>query len=136
MKHTVLLLLSFLVVLSCNNDDDNQNGSTDSEAVGTWELIEIYSDPGDGSGDFVAVESDKSIQFNANGTLSSNANLCLVFSQPGEMSTGLYSEEDGSFTITDCETMPVTAYYELIDSNLIVSYFCIEGCQEKYEKVE
>jgi hypothetical protein len=134
MKNIIVLIVIGFSLIACSNDDDAN--SADAELVGTWKLVSIYSDPGDGSGDFVAVSSDKTITFNADGTLNSNANLCLLFSETGESSSGTYSETEGSFTITDCETMPVTANFELIDSDLIISYFCIEGCQEKYEKVE
>lgn len=135
MKKTLTLYLSIVFMFSCNSDDNQQN-NINSDVVGNWKLIEVYADPGDGSGDFVPVESEKTITFTTNGTMSSNANLCLVFSDPGETSIGTYSESDTSITITDCEISPVTAYYEIATTNLIVSYFCIEGCQEKYEKVD
>jgi hypothetical protein len=135
MKHIVFVLIAFLSFVTCSSDDDNTT-TIEPGLIGNWKLVAIYSDPGDGSGDFAAVSSDKTIAFNANGTLNSNANLCLLFSETGESSSGTYSETEGSFTITDCETTPVTAYYELVGVDLIISYFCIEGCQEKYEKIE
>ncbi|OUR96096.1 hypothetical protein A9Q86_16600 [Flavobacteriales bacterium 33_180_T64] len=133
MKHFVLVLIAFLFVMSCSNDDNPTVNQP--ELVGNWKLIAIYSDPGDGSGDFFSVESDKMIQFTANGMISSNANLCLLFSESGEPSTGTYSETESTISILDCQTMPYSSSFEIISSNLIISYPCIEGCQEKYIKL-
>ena len=135
MKRITIVLMTFLFVISCSSDDDN-NTTIEPGLIGNWKLVAVYSDPGDGSGDFVPVSSDKTIQFNANTIINSNANLCVLFSDVGEPSSGTYSEADESFTITNCDIMPVTGYYELGNSNLIISYLCIEPCQEKYEKVD
>ena len=117
-------------IMACS-DDDNTN-SSDFELLGTWKLIEIYSDPGDGSGDFVAISSEKTIQFNADGTLSSNANLCDIFSEPLESSAGTYSELEATISIIGCQS---SSTFEIVGANLIVSYSCIEFCQEKYVKL-
>jgi len=135
MKNTLLLFLSFILVLSCSNDDDKKTTSN-SEIIGTWKLIEVYADPGDGSGDFVSVESDKVITFNTNGTINSNADLCILFSDSGALSSGTFSETEMTITIADCDTSPSTVFFEIDGANLILSYVCIEGCQEKYSKEE
>ena len=136
MKHVILLCLAFVCLSSCNDDDENRTIIPNAnDIVGTWNLIEVYADPGDGSGDFVPIESDKRIEFMADGSMSSNANLCFIFSDVGETSIGTYSEEDSSFDISDCDNEPATANYEIIDSHLIVYYPCIEACDEKYEKI-
>lgn len=136
MKHIFLYCFAFVCLSGCKDDDDNSAMDITNDIVGTWKLIEVYADPGDGSGDFVPIESDKRIEFMANGTMSSNANLCFIFSDVGETSIGTYSIDDMSFSISDCDNGPATANYEIVDSQLIVSYFCIEACQEKYVKEE
>ncbi len=135
MRHIIGLCILFLSMLSCN-DDDNQPNVLTSDVVGSWNLKAVYADPGDGSGDFQPVDSDKVIEFMANGEFSSNANLCYIFSDVGEASSGVYSEENTTLMISGCDISPTTVNYEIIDSELIVSYFCIEGCLEKYEKVQ
>lgn len=135
MRPIMGLCILFLSVLSCN-DDDNQPNVLTSDVVGSWNLKAIYADPGDGSGDFQPVDSDKVIEFMANGEFSSNANLCYIFSDVGEASSGVYSEANTTLMISGCDISPTTVNYEVIDSELIVSYFCIEGCLEKYEKVQ
>ena len=136
MKNVAIVILSLLFVLSCSSDDDNQNETIDSEVIGNWKLIEVYADPGDGSGDFVSVESAKLIGFEANGSFNANADLCLIFSETGGTSSGTFSEIDMTISIADCDVFPSLATYEVMDSRLIISYPCIEGCQEKYIKVE
>lgn len=133
---TIFFLCILLNVLSCKDDDSTMPILIDNDVVGTWRLIATYADPGDGSGDFQVVESNKSIQFLNNGAFVSNANLCVIFSDIGEASAGVYSEEDATLTVSGCDMSPVTATYEINESGLIVSYFCIEGCREKYVKIQ
>jgi len=63
-----------MAVSACKGDDD----TTDNEIVGVWKLIQISIDPGDGSGTFQDVETDKTIEFKADGTLISNGSICTV----------------------------------------------------------
>jgi len=130
MKNIGVLIVVVFSIMACS-DDDNAN-SADFELLGTWKLIEIYSGPDDGSGDFVAKNSEKTIQFNADGTLSSNANLCDIFSGPLESSAGTYSEIEATISIIGCQS---SSTFEIVGANLIVSYSCIEFCQEKYVKL-
>ena len=134
MKKFVIIIMTCLIATSCSNDDD-KNAADKPELLGNWKLIEIYADPGDGSGDFIEVESDKTISFEANDIVESNGNLCLFYSDAGEPSTGTYSEEDGTITVGTCGIIVSSTTFEIVDENLILSYLCIEACQEKYIKV-
>lgn len=54
------ILLSIIIILAlscCSTTDDDK----DRELVGEWKLIEILSDPGDGSGTFKTVNSEKKL---------------------------------------------------------------------------
>lgn len=136
MKHILLIWIALVCLSSCKDDNDMQLKNTTDEVLGQWKLIEFYADPGDGSGDFQQIESEKRILFMTDGTVSSNANLCILFSEVGETSTGTFSEEDMSISISGCDISTSSVNYEMVGSQLIVSYFCIEGCLEKYEKIE
>ncbi|MDT0557276.1 hypothetical protein RM697_01370 [Ichthyenterobacterium sp. W332] len=134
MKNVVILCMLCVFFIACNNDDTNNSQVTD--IVGTWKLIEYYADPGNGVVNFIPIVSDKTIEFNADGSLSSNADLCQLFSETGDASNGTYSELDSTYTISGCQIQPFTGSYEIINSELFFSYICIEPCVEKYIKVE
>nr|WP_321245033.1 hypothetical protein [uncultured Psychroserpens sp.] len=133
MKNIGVLIVMVFSLIACSDNDNAK--SADAELLGTWKLSEIYSDPGDGSGDFASVDSEKTISFLSNGTVNSNANLCFIFSEIGQSSTGTYSETDMTIIISDCNLNPATVFFEIDGSNLILSYACIEACQEKYIKL-
>ena len=72
MKKIIFYLFSILLVVSCKNDDDNvQFQPSYTNPVSHWQLIEIYADPGDGSGDFNPVDSNKTITFYSDNFISS-----------------------------------------------------------------
>jgi len=134
MKRIAVIVLACICIISCSSDDD-KNASESPDLLGSWKLIEVYADPGDGSGDFVDVTSDKTITFMADETLESNGNLCNAFSNAGEPSDGAYSQEDGTIIVGTCGIVEYQISFEIIDDNLIVSYPCIEACLEKYSKI-
>ena len=72
MKKQVFLFLALGFLYSCDKDDDK---STDKGLIGNWKLIEVLADPGDGSGTFAVVESNKIITFQQNGIITSNGTL-------------------------------------------------------------
>ncbi len=132
---SIFIVLTFLLVLSsCSNDDDNSNQET-SELLGTWQLIEIYADPGDGSGDFMTVDSDKTISFESDGTVASNGSLCGFSTTTGEVTMGIYSESDSTISGEDCSNQQFLTSFNMENGRLILSFPCIEACQEKYIKL-
>lgn len=134
-KITLILTGLFLLVLSCKNDDDSNNNVNEPTLIGTWQLIEIYGDPGDGSGGFEPVDSDKSISFFENGTLTSNGSLCNMSNQAGDSTNGTYNTEESVILPSDCSFENYQIFFEIENSNLILSYPCIEACNEKYIKL-
>ena len=134
----ILSLLSIILV-GCSNNDENID--TDKSIVGNWKLIEIYIDPGDGSGNWNPVEDGYTYNFSENGEFTSTR-----FS---ECSTGEYSIDSNQLTLEfDCNGF--TAGIEEPEGTFIEDYFfesntvifvpiylnCIEGCGWKFEKVE
>lgn len=133
MKKIAFLFTLLVLTVSCSDDDDNKTTPPQS-IVGTWKLIEVYSDPGDGSGDFTAVESDRTITFNADGTLTSNGNLCYMTIDTDVSTSATYSE---NALLLNCgfEEESLEYTYEINESHLIINYPCIEACQAKYSKI-
>ena len=128
MKFAHILFCSSVLIMfsSCKKEED-------PALVNTWKLIEILADPGDGSGTFQPVNSNKTISFFADGIVSSNGELCQMSAESGSGSSGMYSESDRSITPNNCGISPFTIYYEFDGSHLILNYPCIEACREKYE---
>ena len=134
MKNIAVYIIMIFSLFACSDDDNTK--STDAELLGTWKLSQVYMDPGDGSGDFTDVVSDKTITFLSNGTINSNADLCFIASEIGQSSTGTFSEMDLTISILGCDVTPSLIYFEIVGDNLIISYLCIEACQEKYLKLD
>lgn len=129
MKKLLLVLFTGLLILSCSN-----NSSNEVELIGKWQLAEVLADPGDGSGTFEAVESDKEIEFLSNNTVVSNSALCTM-GVGSDQSLGSYDPESGYIHPQDCNGSNVRISYQIVDSKLQLSYMCIEACVEKYVKV-
>lgn len=129
MKFKVFIFISLLAIFSCNNDEDSN-----VELIGTWELIEVLVDPGDGSGVFQPTDSNKTIQFNNDKTLNSNSYLCSMFSIANEASTGEYNEQEQTIFSLSCNSQMVLNY-QIENNRLIINHFCIEACAEKYIKI-
>lgn len=134
MKKSILFLSIISLLLSCSK---KECGFGNNCPIGEWVLIEQLVDPGDGSGVFMPVESDKTIQFKKNGSLSSNGEMCAMSGSSDESSNGTWSADDNTLTIEDCfgSLGELHITFELFGEFLILHYPCFEGCAQKYEKI-
>ncbi|GJM34584.1 MAG: hypothetical protein DHS20C18_35850 [Saprospiraceae bacterium] len=133
MKNAIFILLAIATVLSCTPKD---GGHSENDAlVGKWKLTAQLMDIGDGSGTFNPVVSEKTIEFLADGSVTSNGSLCQMTDQPEQATKGTYATNDLTISPTDCSTNGHKIFYELKNSELIISYPCIEPCRHKYVKV-
>lgn len=134
MKKSILFLSIMSLLLSCSKKDC---GFGDNCLVGEWKLIEQLADPGDGSGVFTQVESDKTILFKKSGKLNSNGNMCTMSSSSDESSNGTWSADNNILTIEDCSASLGEGHitFEVSGEFLILHYLCIEGCAQKYRRV-
>jgi len=130
MKKILFILLTVGILYSCDNDNFN----SDTELVGNWKLIEVLSDPGDGSGTFNSVESDKIITFENDGTITSNGNLCDLSITSDNQTSGTYSISEMTFTPANCNNLENDIPFNQNGNILIITYRCIEGCAAKYKK--
>ncbi len=140
MKHSVFLF--FLCFLISCSEKDPISFTEEDDLQGTWLLIEQYADPGDGSGDFIKVDSDKTIQFFADGSFLGNGSFCT-------MTFDSKTESNGTYTVTDeltefssenylapenCDFEGPKVFLHFENGNLILSYQCFEGCAQRYVK--
>ncbi|WP_236581821.1 hypothetical protein [Sphingobacterium spiritivorum] len=78
---------------------DSSKGSENIGITGRWKLVEVYADPGDGSGKYRAVDSKKLLTFKANGTVEvQNGDLCMVSIHSDNNATSTYEILDKSET--------------------------------------
>ena len=131
MKKIILLMSIMVFTISCSKE----KSETETELIGQWKLIEVNADPGDGSGTFQSVESDKVVVFLKNGTVTSNGTICHISIESNNPTSGTYSISDSTISSSDCVQTELDISFELINSILILRYPCIEGCQEKFKKI-
>ncbi|MGJ8592455.1 MAG: lipocalin family protein [Aquaticitalea sp.] len=134
MKTKFLIFAIVLAFFSCS-DDDNIPPQAVPEVVGTWKLVGVYLDPGDGSGDFETVDSQKTVQFMTDGTVTSNGSLCVSSAETDNPMSGTYSLEESTITSLECNDTTIPVTFELVNSQLIIHYTCIEPCKEKYDRI-
>ena len=120
----ILVIISFLT--SCKKNDRDS-------LTGTWLLKEVLMDPGNGSGVFTAVSSDKNLVFNTNGNVNSNGVICDMSIESNTSTAGSYSEIDSTIISTTCPNLILK--YEVSGDTLILIYPCFEPCKAKYIKV-
>lgn len=130
MNKVLIVLFSIGVLISCSKSDDNKN----SDLIGKWKLIEVLSDPGDGSGTFHSVSSEKIIEFQSNGTITSNGSICDMSVESVSSSSGTYSLSDSIINSSDCPSSPLKIKFHKNGSTLTISYPCDEACIAKYIK--
>ena len=129
----ISIALIFLILSACNSDD-NEPPSTG--ITGEWLLVEMLADPGDGSGIFVPVDSEKRITISAGGTYSSNGDVCSFTSEVTTATNGSYSEDNDSYIIECSNMFPGFVRINLDDDHLIISFPCIEPCQQKFRRID
>lgn len=133
MKYLLLTALSIFIVTSCSPPKEPIDVTG---LIDTWQLIEIYSDPGDGSGDFVQVDSDKTIEFLSNGFVVATGSFCSLSTSSDGIEEASY--DDNTMQITaQCNNQDFIITYRLDDEadEIELSYPCIEGCAAKFKRI-
>ena len=128
MKKFIVLSMTVVFFLFCSKKEKDE-----TQLVNEWRLIEVLADPGDGSGQYEPVNSDKSIQFFSDGTVQSNQSLCGF--DPNYAGTGIYDTTEGVIIPDDCFDPLLRISFRLEGANLILHHPCIEECGEKYVRV-
>lgn len=134
MNKLASLLIVITMLFSCEKNEGDKTAeilsNSTSQIVGNYKLTETLLDPGDGSGTFQPVSSNRVISFHTNGTVSSNGNLCFVSSSSNTVSTGTYSMTDSTIQVATCNSLS----FHLNGGELIIDYPCIEPCRGKWVK--
>jgi hypothetical protein len=134
---TLLIVLTFWSVSSCKKYTNCGFGEEQTGITGKWRLVEELMDPGDGSGTFQPVTSNKEIVFNSNGTFEANGEMCAMSSQSGSVHAGTYDSTTETFTPANCASIGAMPFHYSVNGNtLILSYPCICGCLQKYQRIQ
>ncbi|MBL1409871.1 hypothetical protein [Sphingobacterium faecale] len=139
MKRCALVFTVIITVLfySCKKSDETSTAPF--ELAGKWKLTEVYADPGNGAGKFRKIEGKKTLEFTKGGQVkSTNGDLCFInlYSSANESSNFEVKEMyDGlnKIVLEKCET---EISFEIKADELTLYYNCIEGCGEKFKRVE
>ena len=126
MKISFAILVILSLFTSCKKKERDS-------LTGTWELKEVLMDPGNGSGVFTAVSSDKNLVFHTNGNVNSNGIICDMSIESNTSTSGTYSAIDSSIISATCQNLIIN--YELNGDTLILIYPCFEACKAKYNRV-
>jgi|GEM_PF-1296224 len=133
-RHTMRLHFFFTammtLLLGCAPDDV----ALAPELQGTWKLEAMYMDPGDGSGAYMPVDSDRTLDVKASGEVKSNGDLCRMSTESNGTTTGVLSTSTQQLEISQCQSsFPIR--YALINDYLYLYYPCIEGCGMRFVKI-
>lgn len=140
MFKNILGLLLLVLMISCSKSEKAElilsepapTVEVDPTVIeGKWKLVETYSDPGDGSGNFAPVNSNKTFEFFKNGTLVSNGEICSLTTTTQNPSTTNYSVRCKTIICPNNFHMS----FSLENGELLVHFPCIEGCTFKFEKI-
>jgi hypothetical protein len=134
MKKQSISILSILFILfSCS--DDSPEPTTD--LIGKWKLVEVLNDPGDGSGVFGKVNSEKHLIFGYNEMVTSNGDMFSNSTEIGVSTTAIYSLDDSTIMKSATSTPFEKLYFQLEKGQLTMGNFgCIEACSAKFTKVK
>ena len=128
MKTFLPALFCLLLLISCEKE------AAPTGILGEWQLIAILADPGDGSGEFRPVDSEKRITFFENGNYSSNGLICEFTQNASGSAEGNYTSTEEGYQI-ECPGVPGFPINLRIENGfLLVSYPCIEPCMLKFRK--
>jgi len=131
MKNLLSLILFVIIFSGCKKDKDEDNPTT--SYCETWKLVEVLEDPGDGSGVFESVDSEKTITIDCdNNKVSSNGDLCSLSTTSDNATEGEFSSADDKITPNDCSDRAISI--SISDDHLILTYTCFEACRAKYKK--
>lgn len=132
MKKLFFVIVVSAIICSCSKNEEKTNKA---EIVGRWGLKAVLSDPGDGSGTFQEIDSDKIIEFFDDGRIKSNGTLCDMSPLTGFPTEGTYSLSDSTISSSACQNLPMKLTFQISGSYMIINYPCIEPCRAKFVKL-
>jgi hypothetical protein len=133
MKKIIYFIICYSLLTSCSNSDNETK--INSEEVGEWKIVEVFSDIGNGTGSYNPVEQNKFIVFKANGSVTSNINYCNTNTNNDLLKIGTFNPNTKQIKPLEsaCLLTNSPIDYEIVNNHLILTYQSIETYREKYE---
>ncbi len=135
MKRLLLILLP-LFILGCGSDD-NYVADFFYSPTTYWKLSAKLNDPGDGSGTFQPVISERVLTIEVYRVVT-NGSMCTPDGPVGPDEFADYDSNTPEFFVMNCDSTDVPrhfSYFFLDDSNeLILDLGCDEPCWLRYER--
>lgn len=128
----VLVILAVMSAFSCSKY--SCTGEDEISIIGKWKLVERLVDPGDGSGRYKKINTDRTVEFFEDGRVLFNQSICDADFVNGDTESGIYTENQ-TVIIPDCFEGNVFYRYSIQGSCLILSPSCFEGCGDKYVRI-
>lgn len=137
MKWNSILFVSILSLFFSGCEKDKTCGfaetSEENGLIDEWKLVEVLMDPGDGSGTFQPIVSNKTITFCSDGTFLANGEMCSMTDQASTSHVGDYFISTGILNPENCaSTQPLNITFTWSGDTLLLYYPCFEGCAQKY----
>jgi hypothetical protein len=114
MKKIIQFLVVAMSFVACSKNAPENGG--DAALTGKWNLEMVRADPGDGSGTYQPIESNRVIEFKADG----------AFSDPARPQFNRYSRQDDVITLTSTFTSETYHFY-IEELNSMSLAFSLEG---------
>lgn len=138
MKHLFLLLFLPILFVSCSSDDNfvidylPTNNSL-------WQLEATLFDPGDGSGTFTPVQSDRILAFEVSRIIS-NGPFCSLTAPVGPEEVAVYGAAETEIIAAPCnsgrDSLRLILTYEEAADRLMLDLGCEEPCQLRYKRLQ
>lgn len=149
MKNITFITSIFILLISCNSDD-NDNDNLDTRLFGNWELIKVGTGNESGELQWQVIEDGYYISLNNNLTYETNNPAACT---NNGVNNGSYITTENSnenelsniinITIDNCSNEPNSTveesyFYIFENENLILiprDSSCVEGCQYVFKKL-
>jgi hypothetical protein len=122
------LLLLTVLFCSCKLRSANNASQQESQLIGKWKMTQYYADIGDGKENWVEADKERTIEFKENG----------AFIDSEQANAGRYVLQDSIHIEIIPHDKTKTYKMQIIElnaKNLVLRANCIEGCGEKYVRV-
>ena len=142
MKKIFLLVCIIATIFSCKIIEVFHPSNPESNIVSCWKLVELLDYPGNDSGTYQPVISEKQLIFRKDGIVKSNFMFCCL-GDASNLKTDSYAKYDDTkktinfyYSYNKKRKQVALHYYYLNDSILELDHPCEEGCGEKYLKIK
>ncbi len=133
MGRSLFVFAFCLLAFSCQNDPPEPE-ITEDRLEGTWELIEVLFDSGDGNGVFETSNAGFEITLRPDNTFQANYHVCRIFEE-GDRKQGEYTRIGIQELLIPCNGDILNGIEGRIEEGFLIFYYpCVTPCVYKFRK--